>query len=210
MVHKLHGRLQSKTVLWSDNIMECMMKHIPHWFSLAMELGSILGDSQTCRVTSAGLQKIPYSSTKYHYMRTTLLWVIMQWAVVTSHQWKPEITVSLHDIKFDVWCAIRATRIRLIFLWNNEQTYTLQTFWHHFSTYLFMTAYMYFFQKHNASAHTANYSMWCLDYWCWQICASIFAICEPTQFLLVGYVKCNVTDLNTLHKVVWDEVNFGF
>jgi len=54
------------------------MKHIPHWFSSEIELGSISGDTQTCRVTSAGLQKIPYSSTKYHYMRTTLLWDIKQ------------------------------------------------------------------------------------------------------------------------------------
>lgn len=122
MVHKLHGRLQSKTVLWSDTIMECMMKHTPHSFSLAMELGSISGDIQICRLTSAGLQKIPYSSTKYHPMRTTLFWVIMQWAVVTSYQRKPEITVSLHDIKFDVWCAVCATRIRLTFLWDNEYT----------------------------------------------------------------------------------------
>jgi hypothetical protein len=145
MVHKLHGRFQSKTVLWSDTIMECMMKHIPHLFSLATELGSISGDTRTCRVTSAGLQKISYSSTKYHYMTTTLLWVIMQWAVVTSYQQKPEITVSPCDINFDVWCVIHATRISLIFLWDNEYTlicyrhsdtiFVLICLWEHICTF---------------------------------------------------------------------------
>lgn len=44
-----------------------MMKHIPHSFSLAMELGSISGDTHTCRVTSAGLQKIYENYTPLGY-----------------------------------------------------------------------------------------------------------------------------------------------
>lgn len=138
--------------------MECMMKQIPHSFNLAMEFGSISGDTQIHWVTSAGLQKILYSSTKYHYMRTALFWVIIQRAVVISYQWKPEITMSLNDIKFYVWCAIHATRIRLIFLWDNEFILICYTFWHHFSTYLFTRAHIYFFffWQYSASAHTAN------------------------------------------------------